>query len=360
MLIQALVFSVVFILVSVPAMGQTTPNQQRNRVEDYIIRGKVITQNQRDGEQRIEVRLERSSTQVILTTFTDGSGNFDFRNLGPGSYFISVNLDGYEPVRQSVDLFNAFGNNGITIFLNKPAVVFRDRPAAIDAADPDIVDVSQMKENFPKKALQSFEKAVDEKKKGRFESALKLLQEAVKLAPNFFHAHNNLGIVYHALKRYTDAEQEFKRSRQLNAKSERPLVNLGSLYIDQAHLQKNGGEETGKLLDQALDALEEAVKLNPRSSIGHLLLGQANYRSGFYEEAEVAFKRAQYLDPELGVARLMLANVYVRLQKWDQVLEHLDAYLKENPKAADYASVEEMRGRVARSLQATHEREAAQ
>jgi tetratricopeptide (TPR) repeat protein len=268
-------------------------------------------------------------------------------------------LDGYEPVRQSVELFNAFGNNGITIFLSKPAVVFRDRPAAIDAADPDIVDVSQMKENFPKKALQSFEKAVEEKSKGRFESAVKLLQEAVKLAPNFFHAHNNLGIVYHALKRYSEAEQEFKRSRQLNAKSERPLVNLGSLYIEQANQQKNR-EETGKLLDQALDALEEAVKLNPRSSLAHLLLGQANYRSGFYEEAELAFKRAQYLDPHLGVARLMLANVYVRLQKWDQVLEHLDAYLKENPKAADYASVEEMRGRVARSLQATHEHEAAQ
>jgi superkiller protein 3 len=110
------------------------------------------------------------------------------------------------------------------------------------------------------------------------------------------------------------------------------------------------------LLDQALDSLEEAVKLNPRSASAYFLLGQANYRSDFLEEAEASFKKARDLDPRLATARLMLANVYVKLQKWEPVLENLDAYLKENPKAADRASVEQMRERIAKQLQAANER----
>jgi tetratricopeptide (TPR) repeat protein len=343
-----------FLVTSVLGFAQTTPNQQRNRVDDYSIRGKVVIPNQHDFDQRIEVKLEKSALQVIQTAYTDSSGNFDFRSLAPGAYYISINLEGFEPVHQLVEIFNTFGNSSVTIFLNKPAIVIRDRPTGLDAADPDIVDIAQMKENFPKKAVQDYEKALDEKQKGRLESAVKLLESAILLAPNFFHAHNNLGIIYQSLKRYTDAEREYNRSRQLNVKNERPLVNLGSLYIEESNLQKADHEASGKLLDQALDALEEAVKLNPRSAMAYFLLGQANYRSDFLEEAETAFKKAHDLDPRLSAARLMLANVYVKLQKWDDVLENLDAYLKENPKATDRASVEQMRARIAQNSESAN------
>src|SRR5207249_9657497 len=111
-------------------------------------------------------------------------------------------------------------------------------------------------------------------------------------------------------------------------KTERPLVNLGSLYIEKSNLQKADEENSGKLLDQALDVLEEAVKVNPRSGLAYFLLGQANYKSSFLDEAEAAFKKAQDLDPKLTTARLMLANVYVKEEKWQDVINTLDAYLK--------------------------------
>jgi predicted Zn-dependent protease len=335
--------------ISASLFGQTTQNPQR-RVESYI-RGKVIIANNRDADQRIEVHLEKTTVQTLSVTYTDAAGNFEFRNLAPGTYFVSVDLEGYEPVRQSVDVFNNLGNNSVTIFLSKPAVTIKERPTGLDADDPDIIDVSQMKENLPKKAVQDYEKAIDEKKKGRLESAVKLLEEAINLAPNFFHAHNNLGILYLSAKRYPDAEREFKRSHTLNPKTERPLVNLGSLYIEEASLEKADKEAAGKLLDQALDNLEQSVKLNPHSAVGYFLLGQANYRSSFLEEAEAAFKKAHELNPALSGARLMLANIYVQQSRWSEVLENLDAYLKENPKAADRTNVEDMRARVAKGMQ---------
>jgi len=350
MLRKASFFLAACFLTSVFAFGQVGGQNQRGRLDNYGIRGKLIIPNRVDIEERIEVRLEKSAMQTIQTAYTDGSGNFDFRNLNPGTYYVSITLEGYEPVHQSVEVFSTFTTASVTIVLNKPAIEFRERPTGLDAADPDVVDLSQMKENFPKKAVQDYEKALDEKKKGRIENAVKLLEEAIKLAPKFFHAHNNLGILYQSLKRFGDAEREYKQSRELSSRTEQPLVNLGSLYIEEANLQDSRSETRGKLLDNALDALESAVKLNPRSAVAHFLLGQANYKSDFLEEAETAFRKARELDPAMRPAHLMLANTYMRQQKWQDVLDTLDAYLNENPKAADRATVEEMRARVARNL----------
>jgi tetratricopeptide (TPR) repeat protein len=356
MLRKACLFLAASFLMSTFVLGQTSQTQQRARPDGYSIRGKVVIPNARDVDERLEVRLEKS-LQVIQTTYTDSVGNFEFRNIGTGSYTISMMVDGFDPVHQTVDIYGSLGTNMVTIILNKPAFTIRDRPTGLDKDDPDVVDIGQMKDALPKKAVQDYEKALEEREKGRLESAVKLLQQAIQAAPNFFHAHNNLGIIYRSMKRYAEAELEFKRSHELNSKTDRPLVNLGGLYIEQSELQKADEKASGALLDKALDALEEAVKLNPRSALGYFLLGQANYRSGFLEEAEGGFKKAHALDPRIGAARLMLANIYVKQQKWDEVIENLDAYLKENPKATDRASVEEMRARIVKTAQgsAPHE-----
>ncbi|HYR45223.1 MAG TPA: carboxypeptidase regulatory-like domain-containing protein, partial [Terriglobia bacterium] len=207
-----------FLLFAISVFAQNPVPQQRNRLDDLAIRGKLIMASGRDSDQRIEVKLEKSTMQPIQTTYTDSAGGFEFRNLAPGSYYISITLEGYEAVRQQVEVMNSFGNASVTIFLNKPAVDTRSRSTGLDAEDRDVIDISQMKENLPKKAVQDYEKALDEKKKGKIESAIKLLQEAIRVAPNFYHAHNNLGLLYQSLKRYMDAETEYKRSRELNAK----------------------------------------------------------------------------------------------------------------------------------------------
>src|SRR5437773_11576472 len=237
--------------------------QQRNRGVDLAIRGKVVIGNGGDVGQRVEVRVKTTTMQLVQTTYTDGGGGFEFRHLAPGSYFIAVSADGYESARQQVEVFNNFGASNVTIFLGKSAADPRSRLSGLDAEDRDVIDISQMKENLPKKAVQEYEKAIDEKKRGKLENAVKLLESAVRLAPNFYHAHNNLGSLYQSLKRYPEAEKEYTRSRELNAKSERPLVNLGSLYIEEAELQKEDAELTGRILDQALDALDrKSTRLN--------------------------------------------------------------------------------------------------
>jgi len=139
----------------------------------------------------------------------------------------------------------------------------------------------------------------------------------------------------------------------LNRKNVQPLTNLGVLYIEESDARKSEGEEVvGKLLDQALDTLELAIKVDPRSVIAYYYLGSANYKSSFFPEAEAALTRALDMSSNPGPVRLMLVNVYMKERKWQAVLQNLDAYLQENPKANDRAAIEEMRDKIAKGLEA--------
>jgi tetratricopeptide (TPR) repeat protein len=338
----AVCIAIIYFSFSVPTFSSPL---QRGRVETLSLHGRLIAPDNHGAGDHIEVRLEKESLQIVQTGYTDGSGSFEFRNLSAGTYYISVNMDGYQPVHQQVDV-NSFGAVSVSVFLTRASTDNASAARGLDAEDQDVVDVSQMKENFPKKAVQDYEKALDEKKKGKLEAAIMLLEDAIHVAPNFYHAHNNLGMLYQSQKRYSDAEKEFKRSSALNAKTATPLVNLGSLYIEEADLQNDNSQSSGQMLDQALDNLEAAVKLAPRSAGAYYLLGLANYKSSFFEEAEAAFKKAHDLNPKLTRTHLLLANIHWRQGKWGDVIENIDAYLKENPKAPDREAIEEMRAKV--------------
>src|ERR1700722_7212968 len=139
--------------------GQTT-SQSRNHSGEFDIRGKIVLPENRNVDRRIEVNLEKSELEVIQTTFADAVGNFSFSNLVPGAYYVAVNLEGYEPVHQLVEVLTMSGHSGVTIFPAKLAVTIEAKAAGLDADDPDVIDVSQMKDRFPKKAVQDYEKAI--------------------------------------------------------------------------------------------------------------------------------------------------------------------------------------------------------
>ena len=84
--------------------------------------------------------------------------------------------------------------------------------------------------------------------------------------------------------------------------------------------------------------------------MAYSLLGTAYYKSTFYEEAEANLKHALEFDAHMPTARLMLANLYMKQQQWQNALTHLDAYLTENPNAADHAQIEETRSKVAQRI----------
>jgi Tfp pilus assembly protein PilF len=281
-------------------------------------------------DRQCEVTLLASGVQPVQTVYADLAGNFTFNGVPPGRYTIRVEIDGIEVVNQPVE---AFGS-GPRINIMIPSFQRPSAPSKGSSAGSSTVDLSEFTGQYPKKAVSYFEKGSELLKKKKHEEAVKYFRGAIDLAPNFYQAHHQLGVAYREAGRLAEAEQEFLVAHGLNSSTVEPLLNLTALYIE--------GNDT----ERAVKTGEEAVKVNPRSASAFFNLGFALYKAAQLDRAEVALKRALDLAPKMGNVRLMLANVYLKLRRYDNTLEQLNSYIAENPRGDRLANAVEMRDRL--------------
>jgi tetratricopeptide (TPR) repeat protein len=307
--------------------------------------GRIIVPDPHFQYPPIEVRLLRDDFdgRTLEYAYTEATGSFKFRGLAPGSYYVVVQVDGYQEVVQRVDL-TARAGSILRVFniILKP-------------------DVPELNEHVPstregRQALEAYGKALNDRAKGRFDAAAKLLEKAVTLVPDYPAAHLDLGEIYLELHRRVDAEREFRIARELSPESLRALLNLGRIYLEEADVQiANGASPISvrPLIARARDLLAEASIRDSNSAMAGYLLGSAYYRDASYEAAERELKRALSLDKQMFAARLMLINVYVVQQKWQSALDTLDRFLLENPPSAYAAEARTIRSSVVRRLSPT-------
>ena len=100
--------------------------------------------------------------------------------------------------------------------------------------------------------------------------------------------------------------------------------------------------ELERMTGRALDTLAKALEIRPFSAIAYCLTGAVHVKTKSFEAAEQDFKRALDLDGNLEAARLMLANLYLKQEKWDDAIGSLRTYLDDFPWAPDRPVVREM------------------
>jgi tetratricopeptide (TPR) repeat protein len=115
---------------------------------------------------------------------------------------------------------------------------------------------------------------------GRFERALGLFEESVRLDPAGSEAHFLLGYCYQNLGRFYDAIGAYRQAARLNPGNSEAQYLLGIAY--------------SKLLcfQDAAESFEKVLLQDPEDFRAHYKLGYAYSRLGWQEEATVAFKRA--------------------------------------------------------------------
>ena len=327
------------------ARGQRAP-----RVE-YSIGGKIMFDTPHSPDGRIEVRLEGSGLQLIDTVFSDSIGNFMFRVTSPSVYYIAIEVEGFEPVRERVELSSS-RIGGVNIFLKSKTVIRRTGEGGFEG-DPKIVDVKELKMDYPNTAVEEYEKALQDVEKGNGKKAVDRLEKAVKLAADFYQAQNNLAVQYKVLGRYRDAERTFEIARDLNRHSAQPLINLGSMYVEEAQQQSDNGEEerARATYQKAVALLEEAIALDSFSVLARYFLGTALYKTAALERAETMLTRALELDEEYHVVRLMLVNIYVKQARYNDVLAQLTEFLERNPDDPQSEAVRAMKQQIEKALQ---------
>jgi len=123
-------------------------------------------------------------------------------------------------------------------------------------------------------------------------------------------------------------------SHAINSSNAAPLINLGALSLEMGDLA------------EAERVSHMAVEADSDSAPAFFNLGVALYRESEFQQAENALLKSLSLAPSIMMARLALANVYVKLGRLADALKQLDLYLAKAPECPERTQAERLRDEI--------------
>jgi tetratricopeptide (TPR) repeat protein len=262
----------------------------------------------------IELQLHGST---ITSLYADEQGRFGFYNLEANTYHVVINDPDFRQVDEQANvnpLVSPF--NMVQIRLDPRDDVKRAPMSNRTAgSNPNLVDPADYNRRFPKNAVKEFDRGVQADREGKHEDAIQHYQKAVKIAPAFYMAHNNLGSDYLSKSDFSAARSEFQQASQLNQSDGAAYFNLSNVCI-----------LTGELT-QAQLYLDQGMQRQPDSALGHFLQGTLAIRHGMLPQAEGALRQAIQLDPMMAQARLQLVNLLLQQGRKDDAVAQLHDFV---------------------------------
>src|SRR5260370_21351538 len=210
------------------------------------------------------ISLEMRGTP-IGSAYCDDQGRFGFYSLVANQYRVSVDDDGYEPVSETTNVDPATSQtNFVQITLVPRANAKKDPlPGRVDGSNPFLVDPAEYNRQFPKKTRKEFDKGVEADHQGKTDDAMQHYEKALSYSPDFYPAHNNLGLAYLGRQNFEAAQSQFEAALKVNRNDAQAYFNLPTLlFLSQRY-------------PAAEREVEEGLQRRPDSAFGHFLQGAA-------------------------------------------------------------------------------------
>ncbi len=250
--------------------------------------------------QRILVSLELRGV-VIGSAYSDSSGAFGFTNLSANAYFVLINDEQYENVRRPFVINSVMQSPNVVVDITlvpKQTQKVSDDPSS--GANPNMTDIREYSEHFPRPAVKEFKKGVSSDHAGQRDDAIRHYEKAIEIAPDFYLAHNNLGSDYLAKSDFLAARKEFEQVIRLNQSDADAYFNLSNVCMLTSQLP------------EAQHFLDEGLRRQPDSALGQFFLGSLDIRLKKLPEAEAALRRSIQTDPQMVQPRLQLINLLLQ------------------------------------------------
>jgi tetratricopeptide (TPR) repeat protein len=161
---------------------------------------------------------------------------------------------------------------------------------------------------------------------GQVEEGVKLLEEAVRIDPNYALAHAQLGWAYawRGLFDTADGQAWVTRAREALGRAEALDPDLAESHVVRHLLLWSGYE--GYQMVPAFEELRAAQRLNP--NVAHSELGSFLAHLGMTESARRVLTRALEIDPTNDSARAELANMYWYSAEYDRAIAENDKLVR--------------------------------
>ena len=297
-----------------------------------VLSGKVVTPSGTQPTAPVRVKLTFNG-RSINETFTDLSGRFSFPGIGAGTYQLTAEGDGvnFETTTVYADVA-AFGAT--------PQSFSQDiqlRPIAHKATQQAGV-VNAFTQNVPAAAQQALELGLKLLAEGKIEDAVQKIREAIKIFPDYFDAHLQLGNIFLKLDQFNEAIAELDLARQINPNDERAYQSFGLLLMKQ------------KNFAVAVAVFAEAARLNPSNPMNHVMRATAlihqaaastDDRSFLLGRAEAAMSQAaNAADNKSKPDSMTLALFYELKDQPERAAEELETYVQKNPQLKNSAALQ--------------------
>jgi len=303
-----------------------------------VLSGKVITPSGTQPTNPVRVKLTFNG-RAINETFTDLSGRFSFPGVGRGTYQLTAEGDGinFETTTIYAEIA-AFGSapQSFTQDIQMRPIIHKP------AAQPGVVNA--FTQNVPEAAKQALALGVKLAGEGKVEEAVENMHKAVKIFPDYFDAHLELGNIFLKTEQFNEAITELDLARQVNPNDERTYQSFGLLLMK----QRNFG--------MAVLIFTEAARMNPANPLNAVMKATAlihqaavtpesapatESRSYLLGRAEVAISQAAELsENKLRPDTMTIALFYELKGDPEKAATELETYLKKNPQIKNSPAIQ--------------------
>ena len=174
------------------------PGNAQSRRSVFSIGGNIHDANDHHAMENVQVTLKQLTGLTVNTTFTRGSGDFQFDGLGNGDYIIDIDVKGYERIQQTITI-SSNSRLGLSIFLIRTGKV--SNPAAQ-------LSISAHQLSVPHKAHDEFEKGMTLiYLKSDYQAAIAQFQLAIRDFPTYYEAYAEEGNAYYQIQDMAHGEE---------------------------------------------------------------------------------------------------------------------------------------------------------
>lgn len=167
-------------------------------------------------------------------------------------------------------------------------------------------------------AYEKFLRGVDLYQTNRFKSALEMLEESVKISPDFALGWAHLGRAYSANASFQLAgELDYKKALSCYERA----LELNREQIEAHIFKANLFTDTGRA-DEAIPLLREVLNTNPNLAEAHWELGYAYRFGGMLEQSIKQCELARQINPEVKLYSSAL-NAYLYHKDYEKFLKSL-------------------------------------